>query len=135
MTITDSAPIIEYFARLDEGEAEKAASVFADDAVYIRQAMDATGTPSSELQVIRGRTQIRSYFEERGRRPYTHEIRSHASQGDLEFAEGCVDGGAAGPRIVFIATASLDRDGLISRYFATSTSVSEDDLVAVRNGR
>lgn len=134
MTTRDSAPIIQYFARLDEGEAEKAAAVFSEDAVYIRQAMDAAGIPSSELQVIRGRSQIHSYFEERGHRPYTHEIRNHASQGGVEFAEGCVNGGDAGPRIVFIATASIDGDGLISRYFATSTSVSADGLAAVRNG-
>jgi ketosteroid isomerase-like protein len=118
--------IAEYFRHLDEGDAAGAAALFSADAVYIRPVLDDAGVPMPELAVVEGRGAIEQYFVDRGLRPYRHVVRATALENDREFLEGYVD--ATVGRTAFLATATLDAEGRIARYFATATGVTTDNL-------
>ena len=125
------SPITAYFKYLDDGQTTAASALFAENAVYLRPAMDGAGRPSSELEQIEGRDAIDRFFIERGSRPYRHTIRRAVRAGDIEFAEGFVDGGQTGASTAFLATARLDDESRIVRYFATATTGSADGLAAL----
>jgi hypothetical protein len=108
--------ITRYLHHLDDGEFEEAASMFADDALYVRPASSSDGTPSGHLDVIVGRAAILDYFKARGPRPYRHDVYHRVTDGGTEFVAGFVDG----PNAAMLSSATLDSDGLISRYIGLS---------------
>jgi hypothetical protein len=126
------SPLDGYFGPLDAGELEAAAAAFSEDAVYIRPSLaDASGARS--LVVVRGRDAVLEWFRERGRRPYRHEIRRCAVDGRHCFVEGVVTGGEA-PQ-VFVASATLDDDGLITRYLVSASEVGAATFAEIERTR
>jgi ketosteroid isomerase-like protein len=108
-----------YYDALDAGDDDGAAAAFADDAVYIRPALDGRG-----IEIARGREGIRDLFARRAERKavgenlHHHELRTVAVEGSECFVEG-VGVTGEGPFAVFLAHATLDDDGLIRRYIGT----------------
>jgi ketosteroid isomerase-like protein len=120
-----------YYAALDAGDDDAAAAAFAEDAVYIRPALDpdAGGTGT---ETFRGRAAIRDLFTMRSARKqfgenlHHHEFRSVAVAGNECFVEGVgVADGA--PFAVFIAHATLAPDGLIARYIGMTMPTPDGD--------
>ena len=114
--------LAEYYAALDAGDDAAAAATFAEDAVYIRPALDpAGGAPL--VEIFRGRDGISGLFARRSARKelgenlHRHELRSVVVDGPDCFIEG-VGVTGDGPYAVFLAHATLDEDGLIARYNA-----------------
>jgi ketosteroid isomerase-like protein len=117
-----TSPLDAYYEALDGGDVEASVAAFTDDAVYVRPSLDVPGT----LEFVRGRAELREFFEERGKRPYRHFVRSCAVDGPRCFVEG--DAGMDGepPTHVFLVNATLDGDGRIARYFALMAEAPED---------
>jgi ketosteroid isomerase-like protein len=125
--------VASYYAALDAGDDDAAAAAFAENAVYIRPALEPAG--GDGIEVFRGRAAIRDLFERRSARKqfgdnlHHHEFRSAAVQGADCFVEGT---GVTdrGPFAVFLAHATLGDDGLITRYigvFAETAGVAVPD--------
>lgn len=120
-----SSPLDAYYAALDAGDDDAAAAAFAEDAVYIRPAVSEGGRTRG-VEVIRGRPGIRELFERRrerqklGEYSHFHELRAAALERSRCFVEGLMmtDKGPVG---VFLAHATLDDEGLITRYIAVFT--------------
>jgi ketosteroid isomerase-like protein len=108
-----------YYDALDAGDDDGAAAAFAEDAVYIRPALDGRG-----IEIARGRDGIRDLFARRaelkrlGENLHHHELRTVAVDGSECFVEG-VGVTDEGPFAVFLAHATLGDDGLITRYIGT----------------
>jgi len=125
--------VASYYAALDAGDDDAAAAAFAENAVYIRPALEPAG--GDGIEVFRGRAAIRDLFERRSARKqfgdnlHHHEFRSAAVEGADCFVEGT---GVTdrGPFAVFLAHATLGDDGLITRYigvFAETAGVAVPD--------
>ena len=114
-----ASPLDAYFAALDAGDDAAATAAFAEDAVYIRPAIE----DPRGLEVIRGRERIREFLARRRERqlagayPHRHEIRAAAFDGSRCFVEALMVTDE-GPLGVFLAHATFDGDGLITRYLA-----------------
>jgi ketosteroid isomerase-like protein len=108
-----------YYAALDAGDDDGAAAAFAEEAVYIRPALHGPG-----IEIARGRDAIRELFARRAERKqlgenlHRHELRAVAVDGSECFVEG-VGVTDDGPFAVFIAHATVDDRGLITRYIGT----------------
>jgi hypothetical protein len=130
----DAPALRRYYADLDAGDFEGAAACFAEDAVYIRPAMPTPGSAERPLEFVRGRDSVLDFFRARGKRAHHHEIRALAVNGRECGLEGVVLGGD-GPPQVFLASATLDDDGLIARYVALAMPVTADELDVVEKTR
>ena len=121
MTAEVASPLDAYYTALDGGDVEGTLAAFTDDAVYVRPVLDGHG-----LEFVRGRAELREFFERRGKQPYRHFVRSCAVEGARCFVEG--DAGMEGepPTHVFLVSAALDRDGRIARYFALMAEAPAD---------
>jgi ketosteroid isomerase-like protein len=129
-----SSAVASYYRALDAGDDDAAAAAFAEDAVYIRPALD-PAAGGDGIEVVRGRAAIRDFFMRRSARKqfgenlHHHEFRSVAVEGADCFVEG-VGVTDRGPFAVFVAHATLGDDGLITRYiaiFADTSGVSVPD--------
>ena len=120
--------VASYYAALDAGDDDAAAAAFAEDAVYIRPALD-PAAGADGIEVFRGRAAIRDLFERRSARKqfgenlHDHEFRSVAVEGVDCFIEG-VGVTDRGPFAVFLAHATLGDDGLIARYIGVFAETS-----------
>ena len=110
-----TSPLDRYYDALDGGDVEGTVACFTADAVYVRPTL-----PPAEpgLEVVRGRDELREFFVERGHRPYRHQVRTCAVDGERCFVEGVAGMEGERPTHVFLVHATLDADGLIARYFA-----------------
>jgi len=121
--------LASYYAALDAGDDDKAAAAFAEDAVYIRPALD-PGAGGPGTATFHGRAAIRHLFAKRSARKqfgenlHHHEFRSVAVTGAECFVEGVgvID---ETPFAVFIAHATLAPDGLIARYIGMTMPTPE----------
>jgi ketosteroid isomerase-like protein len=114
-------PLDAYYTALDAGDVEATLACFTDDAVYIRPALDGPG-----LELARGRAELRAFFEWRGKRDYRHYIRASAVEGESCLVEGVAGLDAKRPTHAFLAHATIDHDGRISRYFALMAEPPDD---------
>jgi hypothetical protein len=114
--------VATYMRNLDAGDFEAAAAMFTEDAIYSRSASDAKGNPSGRLDVIVGRANILAYFQTRGVRSYRHDICYVAVHGHMEFVAGVVEGG---PDSAMLASATVDEQGLITRYVGLASPAEE----------
>jgi ketosteroid isomerase-like protein len=116
-----TSPLDTYYTALDDGDIEKTVASFTDDAVYVRPVLGGSG-----LEFVRGRDELRAFFERRGKQPYRHRVRSCAVARERCFVEG--DAGIEGepPTHVFLVSATLDADGRIARYFALMAEAPPD---------
>ena len=121
MNVEAASPLGAYYAALDGGDVEGTLATFTEDAVYVRPVLGGTG-----LEFVRGKDELREFFERRGKQPYRHFVRSCALAGDRCFVEG--DAGMEGdpPTHVFLVSATLDADGRIARYFALMAEAPAD---------
>ena len=84
--------VASYYAALDAGDDDAAAAAFAENAVYIRPALEPAG--GNGIEVFRGRAAIRDLFERRSARKqfgdnlHHHEFRSAAVESADCFIEG-----------------------------------------------
>ena len=126
-----------YYEALDAGDDDGAAAAFAEDAVYIRPALEPAGAAPA-VEVFHGRTGIRELFarrserKSRGENLHRHELHSVVVDGRDCFVEG-VGVTDDGPYAVFLAHATLDEHGLIARYVATfleTGGVTDDAVLA-----
>jgi ketosteroid isomerase-like protein len=122
MTVEVASPLDVYYTALDDGDIEGTLATLTDDAVYVRPSLEVPGT----LEFVRGRDELRAFFERRGKQPYRHLVRSCAFEGGRCFVEG--DAGMEGepPTHVFLVAATLAPDGRIARYFALMAEAPAD---------
>lgn len=111
------SPLDAYYTALDGGDAEGAAAAFAEDALYIRPSLSGDGGAPG-LEVVQGRPQILEFFQRRGRKPFRHYLRTCAINGSSCFVEGVAGVDEEQPSHVFLVHATIDADGLITRYLA-----------------
>jgi hypothetical protein len=120
-------PIERYLRCLDAGDAEGAAALFTEDAIYVRPKFEAgvNGRPATfgGLVLVRGREAILRSFRERGKQEYRHVVLATATVGARCFVEMTLGGFGSG--LESLATADLEGD-LISRYVALSAPVDPD---------
>ena len=107
------SPLDRYYTALDGGDPDGAAAAFTEDAVYVRPALGGAG-----LEFVRGRDGLLDFFHKRGKQPYRHEVRACAIDGERCFVEGIAGIEGEPPTHVFLVHATVEADGLISRYFA-----------------
>jgi ketosteroid isomerase-like protein len=122
VTVEAATPLDAYYTALDDGDIEATLATFTDDAVYVRPSLDVPGT----LEFVRGRDELRAFFQRRGKQPYRHRVRSCAVEGGRCFVEG--DAGREGerPTHVFLVAATLAPGGRIARYFALMAEAPAD---------
>lgn len=118
-----ASPLDPYYQALDAGDDDAAAATFAEDAVYIRPALQESGGARG-IEIMRGRKAIRELLGSRrerqklGEYQHRHELTAAVVDGSRCFVEGVMTTGQ-GPTGVFLAHATFDDAGLISRYIAT----------------
>ena len=117
------SPLDRYFEAVDRGDAEAATAAFAEDATYIRPSLQVAGA----LEIVRGRAELTEFFRKRGKLPFRHEVRTCSVDGPECFVEGVafVDVEAE-PRNSFLAHATFDDEGRISRYFALMSDAPDE---------
>lgn len=111
----------EYYCVLDAGDVDATVACFTDDAVYVRPRLDGLG-----LEFVRGRDELAAFFAARGKKPYRHFVRADAADGRRCFVEGTAGIEGEPPTHVFLAEATIEEDGRISRYFALMSAAPTD---------
>lgn len=103
----------EYYRVLDAGDIDATLACFTDDAVYVRPRLDGPG-----LEFVRGRAELAAFFTARGKKEYRHFVHAEATGGRRCFVEGTAGMEGEAPTHAFLAEATIEADGRISRYFA-----------------
>ena len=108
-----------FYKCLDTVDYDTAASLFADDAVYLRAPLtpDETESGADGPAAIHGLTAIKTFWSSRTGRTTTHVIRTESVTGCEWFAEGSVAVDGALPR-PFLTHVTFDDAGKIQRYLA-----------------
>lgn len=116
-----ASPLDPYFQAVDAGDASAATAAFAEGALYIRPSLEVPGS----LEVARGHDELLAFFRKRGKLPVRHDVRACVVDGLRCFVEGVaiVDGN---PIRSFLVHATLDDNGLITRYFALMADLPSD---------
>lgn len=108
-----------YFKCMDTADFETAATLFAEDASYLRPPFTPgqSGFASSGTQRIDGLTDIAAFWELRGKRN-THHVLEVESITDREwFAEGSVSVDDSESRL-FLTHVTFDDEGKVKRFVA-----------------
>ncbi|TAK68961.1 MAG: nuclear transport factor 2 family protein [Actinomycetota bacterium] len=121
-----AGPIATYYQRLDDVDVEGCVALVADDVLCVRQLPGPDGVPT--LQPTRGKDELRQFIVDRGKRPYRHTIVLEFGEGDQLCAEGVVRG-TPGFASLFVARATLNDAGLITRLVAVGSQCTEAELV------
>ena len=108
-----TTPLDAYYSALDGGDIEGTLACFTDDAVYVRPSLVRPG-----LEFVRGRKELESFFVARGKQEHRHVVVASAVADGVCFVEGVAGIEGAAPTHTFLASATIERDGRISRYFA-----------------
>jgi ketosteroid isomerase-like protein len=111
----------EYYRVLDEGDVDATLACFTDEAVYVRPRLEGPG-----LEFVRGRDELAAFFAARGKKPYRHFVHADAAAGGRCFVEGTAGMEGEAPTHVFLAEATIEPDGRISRYFALMAEAPRD---------
>lgn len=114
-------PLDAYYAALDAGDVEATLACFTDDAVYVRPSLAAPG-----LELVRGREELRAFFEARGKRDHRHFVRACSVDERRCFVEGVAGLEGEPPTHAFLVHATVEDDGRISRYFALMAEAPGD---------
>jgi ketosteroid isomerase-like protein len=129
---THSSTLGAFYRLLDQGDdIDGLVRLFTEDAAYIRPAIDPSGKVLPDVDVVKGHVELRRYFEERGRRPYRHVIRSLVREGKTVFVEGVIEGTDNGSAIAFLATATTDSASRVIRLFGVPLQVSSEGMAAI----
>lgn len=118
---TMPAALAAYYMALDQARMGDAAGAFSENALYAVPRPDVIET-DARIETI-GRDALLARFEDRGARPFVHDIALCVRDGSSCLVEGVSRVAATGLATVsFAASAQLDDDGLIARYLAFATS-------------
>lgn len=109
-----TTPLDAYYSAIDAGDIPATVACFTDDAEYIRPSLVQQG----RLEVARGREELLAYFTARGKKPHRHIVVASAFAGGVCFVEGVAGIEGEPPTHTFLATATIESDGRISRYYA-----------------
>jgi hypothetical protein len=114
-----SATMKLYFTCMDTADFETAASLFADDAVYLRPPYTPgqAGFASSGTQRIEGLADISAFWVMRGKRDTHHVIEIESVTGREWFAEGAVTVDDTETRM-FLTHVTFDDNGKVARFVA-----------------
>ena len=108
-----------YMDAIDAADYEAAASYFADDAVYLRPALNKHREAAAVLPQTRldGLDNIRELWRQRGKQDTRHEFRWVSTTESETFVEGelVFDGTMTAP---FMCHASFNAEGKIARFIA-----------------
>jgi hypothetical protein len=117
--IDKSAIMKRYFECMDSADFETSASMFADDAVYLRPPYVPGEAPftSSGTQRIEGLPAIVNFWRDRGRRNTHHTIKLDCVSGNDWFAEGVVAVDDSAERL-FLTHVTFNDDNKIERFVA-----------------
>ena len=126
----DSRSILErYFALLDARKSDELVEMFAESGCMITRG----GTGG---EPVRGRPALGAFYAGRGPAVSRHVITNVVQSPAICMAEGVVKPLAEGETKYFIASATVDDDGLITRYttlvWNELTEEQERNLVASR---
>jgi ketosteroid isomerase-like protein len=105
----------EYFTAIDDGDAERAARCFTNDAVVATPPLD---DETGDRVVRRGRSQLLDTFRHRGRPAWRHELTRARTNEDVVLVEGelrPLDADDALAAFVLVVTIDL-ATGLISEF-------------------
>jgi hypothetical protein len=105
----DAGVLGRYFELLDDRRVDDLVELFAEDGVMITRG-------GTEGKAVQGRSDLRKYYSGRGPSTVTHAITASSQSGEVSLAEGIVHPRGDGEQKFFIASASLDRHGRITRY-------------------
>ena len=108
-----TTPLDAYYRAVDAGDVEGTLACFTDDAVYVRPSLGRPG-----LECMRGRDELEAFFVARGKQPHRHVVVGSAVDGSRCFIEGIAGIEGEPATHAFLANATVERDGRISRYFA-----------------
>jgi hypothetical protein len=108
-----------YFACMDGADFDTAASLFADDAIYLRPPYTPgqTGFASSGTQRIEGLSDITAFWAMRGKRDTHHVIEIESITDSEWFAEGSVTVDDNETRM-FLTNVTFNGDGKVQRFVA-----------------
>jgi hypothetical protein len=108
-----------YFWCMDTADFDTAASLFTDDAVYLRPPLvpGQAAFASSGTQRIEGLPAIRAFWDERGKRATHHVIVVEAATETEWFAEGLVSVDDSEERL-FVSHVTFDAAGKVQRFVA-----------------
>jgi ketosteroid isomerase-like protein len=126
-----------YYQALDEGAYDEVASLFAQDARYVRPEKVGTiergAAKARELRASVGREAIREFAANAARvalernTDVKHRIGVVDEKGQRVFVEGTVPSPDGGPDVQFFAHFDFDREsGLITRYAAVANETAVD---------
>lgn len=116
----------QYYRVLDAGDVEATVACFTDDAVYVRPRLAGPDSDGCGLEFVRGRDELAAFFAVRGKKPYRHHVHAQAGDGRRCFVEGTAGMEGEPPTHVFLADATIEADGRISRYFALMSQAPAD---------
>jgi SnoaL-like domain len=120
VTDIDKSTIMKrYFECMDSADFETSASMFADDALYVRPPYVPGEAPftSSGTQRIDGLPAIVDFWRDRGRRNTHHTIKQDCVSGNDWFAEGVVVVDDSAERL-FLTHVTFNDDNKIQRFVA-----------------
>lgn len=107
--VSEAGILGRYFALLDDRIVDALVALFADDGVMITRG-------GTEGKAVQGKSDLREYYLGRGPSTVTHVITASSQSADVSLAEGIVYPRGEGEQKFFIASASLDAHGRITRY-------------------
>ena len=105
----DAGVLGRYFALLDDRRVDELLELFAEDGVMITRG-------GTEGRAVQGRSDLRDYYLGRGPSTVTHVVTASSESPQVSLAEGIVYPRGDGEQKFFMASASLDRHGCITRY-------------------
>jgi SnoaL-like domain len=105
----DAGVLGRYFALLDDRRVDELVKLFAEDGVMITRG-------GTEGRAVQGRSDLRDYYLGRGPSTVTHVVTASSESPQVSLAEGIVYPRGDGEQKFFMASASLDRHGRITRY-------------------
>src|SRR5882757_8866163 len=111
--------LARYFSALDNGDMGAAAASFSADCLYAPPQAARAGDSSSETEpraMIRGRDALLARFLQRGAMPHRHFILRAMTAGDRCLLYGVGRAPDGSPWATFLNSATVDPDGLVSRY-------------------
>lgn len=86
MSEIDDFPLRKYLEAVDAQDFERIVPLFSEDATYIRPSAPGPNSPQlGKLDVVKGRAEIKAYFDRRGPLALRHRIDAYAIEGNHHF--------------------------------------------------
>ena len=119
-------PLMAYLAAIDDGRFTDAAAPFGDHGLYAVALPGGIETEPRTETV--GRRPLEARFEERGAKPWRHEVVLCATEGRDVLLEGVLVADTREPVATFVASATLGSEDQLDRYLAFSCDGARDPV-------